>query len=101
MSQMATIKNLGLCGKFFIIVAIRNNNKKLAAQSQIFYCSHLRHYLFCYLYFICYLYYKATGSMSKKSIESQLDEANYLPGLAIDLVIFGFHHNQLKILLLE
>ena len=26
---------------------------------------------------------------------------DYLPGLAIDLVIFGFHHNQLKILLLE
>jgi ADP-ribose pyrophosphatase YjhB (NUDIX family) len=25
----------------------------------------------------------------------------YLPGLAIDLVIFGFHENQLKILLLE
>ncbi len=27
--------------------------------------------------------------------------AGYLPGLAIDLVIFGFHRNQLKILLLE
>lgn len=39
--------------------------------------------------------------MSKKSIESQLDGTNYLPGLAIDLVVFGFHHNQLKILLLE
>ncbi|QCR23909.1 NUDIX hydrolase [Pontibacter sp. SGAir0037] len=27
--------------------------------------------------------------------------AGYLPGLAIDLVILGFHHNQLKVLLLE
>ncbi|GAA4424308.1 NUDIX domain-containing protein [Pontibacter saemangeumensis] len=27
--------------------------------------------------------------------------AGYLPGLAIDLVILGFHHSQLKVLLLE
>jgi len=30
----------------------------------------------------------------------QADGAGFLPGLAIDLVIFGFHDNQLKILLL-
>lgn len=39
--------------------------------------------------------------MSKKTFENQLDGAKYLPGLATDLVIFGFHQNQLKILLLE
>ncbi|QNF33135.1 NUDIX hydrolase [Adhaeribacter swui] len=39
--------------------------------------------------------------MSKKTIEHQMDGARYLPNLAIDMVIFGFHDNQLKILLLE
>ncbi|MVM38008.1 NUDIX domain-containing protein [Spirosoma sp. HMF3257] len=33
--------------------------------------------------------------------ESKRDSNGYLPGLAIDTVIFGFHQNQLKILLLE
>jgi 8-oxo-dGTP diphosphatase len=33
--------------------------------------------------------------------ESRSDGAGFLPGLAIDCVIFGFHDNQLKILLLE
>ena len=32
---------------------------------------------------------------------TRADGAGYLPGLATDLVIFGFHQNQLKILLLE
>lgn len=32
--------------------------------------------------------------------ESQTDGSGFLPGLAIDTVIFGFHQNQLKILLL-
>lgn len=32
---------------------------------------------------------------------TRADGAGYLPGLALDLVIFGFHGNQLKILLLE
>lgn len=39
--------------------------------------------------------------MSKIITESELDGEDYLPGLAIDMVIFGFHNNQLKILLLE
>lgn len=39
--------------------------------------------------------------MSREAITNQLDEADYLPGLALDMVIFGFNHNQLKILLLE
>lgn len=39
--------------------------------------------------------------MSKDSIAIQADGADYLPGLALDLVIFGFHQHQLKILLLE
>ncbi|MDX6183470.1 NUDIX hydrolase [Flavobacterium sp. Fl-77] len=29
------------------------------------------------------------------------NNANYQPGLSIDCVIFGFHHNQLKVLLLK
>ncbi|QDK78769.1 NUDIX hydrolase [Spirosoma sp. KCTC 42546] len=33
--------------------------------------------------------------------ESKTDGSGFLPGLAIDTVIFGFHQNQLKILLLE
>ncbi|GAB3895605.1 NUDIX hydrolase [Spirosoma agri] len=33
--------------------------------------------------------------------EIRADGAGFLPGLAIDCVIFGFHDNQLKILLLE
>lgn len=43
----------------------------------------------------------AIDSMSKRPSENQLDGADYLPGLAIDMVIFGFHQDQLKILLLE
>jgi ADP-ribose pyrophosphatase YjhB (NUDIX family) len=41
--------------------------------------------------------------MSKRipETENQLDGLDYLPGLALDMVIFGFHHQQLKILLLE
>ncbi|RDC65016.1 NUDIX hydrolase [Adhaeribacter pallidiroseus] len=39
--------------------------------------------------------------MRKKTLENQLDGTKYLPGLAIDMVIFGFHDNQLKVLLLE
>ncbi len=38
--------------------------------------------------------------MSRPAIISP-DGAGYLPGLAIDLVIFGFHEKQLKVLLLE
>ena len=33
--------------------------------------------------------------------ESSVNGTGFLPGLAIDAVIFGFHQNQLKILLLE
>lgn len=36
-----------------------------------------------------------------KPEESEPNGANFLPGLAVDTVIFGFHNNQLKILLLE
>jgi 8-oxo-dGTP diphosphatase len=39
--------------------------------------------------------------MSDKSVKTPPDGANHLPGLAIDMVIFGFHQGQLKILLLE
>jgi len=41
--------------------------------------------------------------MSKEIIEeeSRADGKGFMPGLAIDCVIFGFHANQLKILLLE
>ena len=39
--------------------------------------------------------------MGKKALEVQLDGTKYLPGLAIDMIIFGFHEKQLKILLLE
>jgi 8-oxo-dGTP diphosphatase len=39
--------------------------------------------------------------MSDQSNAVRADGAGYLPGLAIDLVIFGFHQNQLKVLLLE
>jgi ADP-ribose pyrophosphatase YjhB (NUDIX family) len=39
--------------------------------------------------------------MSKRATENQLEGTDYLPGLAIDMVIFGFHHRQLKILLLK
>ena len=39
--------------------------------------------------------------MSKKASNNPPEEKEYLPGLAIDLVIFGFHQDQLKILLLE
>ncbi len=37
----------------------------------------------------------------KQEPSSKEFEQNYLPGLAIDMVIFGFHQNQLKILLLQ
>jgi len=33
--------------------------------------------------------------------ESEATGANYMPGLAIDAVIFGFHDNQLKVLLMQ
>jgi 8-oxo-dGTP diphosphatase len=39
--------------------------------------------------------------MSKRAIDNPPDEENFLPGLAIDMVIFGFHQDHLKILLLE
>jgi ADP-ribose pyrophosphatase YjhB (NUDIX family) len=43
---------------------------------------------------------KQTGKQEVASI-NQADGAGYLPGLAIDMVIFGFHEKQLKVLLLE
>lgn len=39
--------------------------------------------------------------MSIKNIENNAEGSDYIPNLAIDLVIFGFHQNRLKILLLE
>jgi 8-oxo-dGTP diphosphatase len=39
--------------------------------------------------------------MSEKTHEKYVDGESYLPGLALDMVIFGFHQNLLKILLLE
>ena len=41
--------------------------------------------------------------MSSKRVgdEVQPERIHFLPGLAVDLVIFGFHQDQLKILLLE
>lgn len=33
--------------------------------------------------------------------EADLNEDDFMPGVALDFVIFGFHQNQLKILLLE
>ena len=39
--------------------------------------------------------------MSDRSTGIQTNWDGYLPGLALDLVIFGFHEEQLKILLLE
>jgi 8-oxo-dGTP diphosphatase len=41
------------------------------------------------------------ANVNEPSTVIRPDGAGYLPGLAIDLVIFGFHENQLKILLLE
>jgi hypothetical protein len=38
--------------------------------------------------------------MSEANVAGQ-DGAGFLPGIAIDLVIFGFHEKQLKVLLLE
>jgi 8-oxo-dGTP diphosphatase len=40
-------------------------------------------------------------SKSLKPEETEPSGADFLPGLAVDTVIFGFHDNQLKILLLE
>jgi 8-oxo-dGTP diphosphatase len=39
--------------------------------------------------------------MSKRAIDNHPKATDYLPNLAIDLIIFGFHQAQLKILLLE
>jgi len=39
--------------------------------------------------------------MSKQQIKIHPDGQGWLPGLAVDCVIIGFHQNQLKILLLE
>jgi 8-oxo-dGTP diphosphatase len=39
--------------------------------------------------------------MSKTISDNPPEENDHLPGLAIDLVIFGFHQDHLKILLLE
>ena len=39
--------------------------------------------------------------MSKRAIDNPPAEKDYLPGLALDMVIFGFHQDHLKILLLE
>ena len=41
--------------------------------------------------------------MTKKSIKDFIinDEEVYLPSLSLDCVIFGFHQNQLKVLLLK
>lgn len=39
--------------------------------------------------------------MNNQPTSHNFDEKGLLPGLAIDAVIFGFHQNQLKILLLE
>jgi len=43
----------------------------------------------------------ASTDRTKFTGNVELSGAGYLPGLAIDLVILGFHHNQLKVLLLE
>lgn len=40
-------------------------------------------------------------STDESSTISRPDGAGYLPGLAIDLIIFGFHEKHLKVLLLE
>jgi 8-oxo-dGTP diphosphatase len=42
-----------------------------------------------------------TKAMAKPKRTNIDFEQNFLPGLAIDTVIFGFHENQLKILLLQ
>ena len=39
--------------------------------------------------------------MRKRAIDNPPAEKDYLPGLALDMVIFGFHQDHLKILLLE
>ena len=42
------------------------------------------------------------GRLPAKQIQESTDfESAFLPGLAIDAVIFGFHENQLKVLLLR
>ncbi|TDQ10286.1 NUDIX hydrolase [Pedobacter metabolipauper] len=38
---------------------------------------------------------------NSRNIEFKKDIENYLPAISVDLVIFGFHDNDLKILLLE
>ncbi len=43
----------------------------------------------------------AVTETNKLAASVLVSGADYLPGLAIDLVILGFHHNQLKVLLLE
>jgi ADP-ribose pyrophosphatase YjhB (NUDIX family) len=44
---------------------------------------------------------KSQSNFSESDDINQTDGAGYLPGLAIDMVIFGFHEKQLKVLLLE
>jgi 8-oxo-dGTP diphosphatase len=44
---------------------------------------------------------KSTKARQNKALNEEDFEKLFLPGLAIDAVIFGFHENQLKILLLE
>jgi 8-oxo-dGTP diphosphatase len=46
---------------------------------------------------------ESTGKIvsGKSALDNILEGKGYLPGLAIDTVIFGFHQNQLRILLLE
>ena len=57
------------------------------------------YFLFYFAKNTCFEYGRQSQKYEKADII--LMWINYMPGLSIDNVIFGFHDNQLKVLLLE